>query len=1186
MVRTLAVPLLIFASFIARAQVPIVTSVVPENGPVGTIVTISGINFGSVPGTTAVYFGAVKATVIQLSPTEIKTTVPAGATYKQVSVLVNGLAGISLKPFIVTSVNEILINTGSFSEKVSIEIGGTPYEVAAADLDADGKADMVVAGFKNITVIRNTAVQGNLSQSSFATPVNITTNGISATSTTTGDIDGDGKIDIVAISSAGAANTVSVFLNNTQPGVITATSFTEFAFVTGSNPQKVAVADLDGDGRPELITANGNNSISVLRNLCVPSVLAFTNPVSINSTAGTAETVTAADMDLDGKPDLVEYNFSNNGYNISVLRNQSVTGDIRLNSFALPVSFGSGLISDSDIATGDLDQDGKPDILANFGSNNTISVLKNLSTPGNFNTQSFATKVDFGTGASPLCGKAIADINGDGFPDIISTNRESNTWSVLQNKAQTGVINTASFLPKIDFATGQKPMGVIAADFDGDGMTDIAVVSRESKTAEIYRNQIGDPQISTFTPPGATMGVPLTLMGINFGNDPASLTVKINGTNAKLESVTPSAVTVLVPEGATTGPVAIIKKGKTYVTHTEFTALIMTVTGFSPATAFAGAEVTITGVGFSSNPGRNVVTIGSKEATITSAKPNELKIIVPAGATTGRIAVTTNTIAGSSPATDLVISKVSITGVTFPDLFTAGGPLVSASMSYGNMQEISRITFLSRGITQPAQAFRETSIELSPSEQVSFTIPADFFEDPIGLHMKFVIKDTEGNEIEREGYAWKKYPEGDESQKIPGLSFGKNTENYQIVAVPLELSNISARYTFRELGAFNSSAWRMYRFDGQWTYEIDHDDNWIFPGVGYWFIAKNETDINPGEGTTLRVTERNPFIIKLTPGWNMIGNPYNFTMSWDDVMSFNGNPESVGTLRQFEGGTFGINNKLTRFRGAFVRNQSASDIYIKIPVTNTSGTSRKRSEDFDPKNWEMILTLSDGRISNSLGGFGMNTGASDNTDRWDEVALPLPAGMGSFALVMRDAKEAIVKDVIPAADHYTWNGNVRSTEGVTITWDNGIAQQLGHGLWIELPGYPSLVDMRSSNEIELPPGEHSFRVIFGDQQYMEHIAKVEVTLVGDVATNPFARNSGKLIVPVNFTAESNSVQVNIFDAKGARTPYRFHETYKHGRNMIEWHDDFLQLSPGLYLLAISVAGEDPSQTFYRKFVVE
>src|SRR5688500_13524785 len=86
----------------AAAQAPVFISFSHETGSVGDIVTITGVNFSSLAAENIVYFGSVRAGLISASPTEISVVVPSGATYKPITINVNGLIAESSKPFRVT----------------------------------------------------------------------------------------------------------------------------------------------------------------------------------------------------------------------------------------------------------------------------------------------------------------------------------------------------------------------------------------------------------------------------------------------------------------------------------------------------------------------------------------------------------------------------------------------------------------------------------------------------------------------------------------------------------------------------------------------------------------------------------------------------------------------------------------------------------------------------------------------------------------------------------------------------------------------------------------------------------------------------------------------------------------------------------------------------------------------------
>src|SRR5207237_263505 len=125
-----------------------------------------------------------------------------------------------------------------------------------------------------------------------------------------------------------------------------------------------------------------------------------------------------------------------NDYNntISLYRNVSSNYSLTATSFAPPVVLTSpdGTYSPYGILAADLDGDGKLDIVATDFGGNLVSVYRNTSTPGEINANSFASRVDFATGSQPQ-GVAVADLDGDGRPDILVANTGDGTVSLLRN---------------------------------------------------------------------------------------------------------------------------------------------------------------------------------------------------------------------------------------------------------------------------------------------------------------------------------------------------------------------------------------------------------------------------------------------------------------------------------------------------------------------------------------------------------------------------------------------------------------------------------------------------------------------------------------------------------------------------------------------------------------------------------
>ncbi len=178
-------------------------------------------------------------------------------------------------------------------------------------------------------------------------------------------------------------------------------------------------------------------------------------------------TVTVEDFNGDGKPDLASANFASD--DVSVLMNTTVLAEGPL-AFYDQESFGADIHAFS-VAVADINEDGKHDFVSANIDSDTVSVLLNTTTPG-ASAPSFAARQEFGVGDYPNS-VAVADFNGDGKTDVASANNDSFTISVLLNTTTPGA-GTPSFTVNQEFGTGDSPYSVVAADFNGDGRPDLA----------------------------------------------------------------------------------------------------------------------------------------------------------------------------------------------------------------------------------------------------------------------------------------------------------------------------------------------------------------------------------------------------------------------------------------------------------------------------------------------------------------------------------------------------------------------------------------------------------------------------------------------------------------------------------------------------------------------------------------
>ena len=268
------------------------------------------------------------------------------------------------------------------------------------------------------------------------------------------DFNGDGKSDLVTADNGNAR--VSVLLGNGN-----GTFQAKQDFLTGSQPSSVAVGDFNGDGKNDLATADyGNSTMSILLgngNGTFQAKNAYVSGVGIGL-------LVVGDFDGDGKNDLA----SAEGQDATVsvfLGNGNGTFRAR-KAFA---AYNDGGYS---VAVADVNGDGKSDIVAVDYTAKQVSILLGngngtLHVEQTFDTNRYPTSV------------AVEDFNADGKSDLVTTDDNDNTASVLLGNGN------GTFQAKHSLGTGGGPVSVAVSDFNSDGKIDLVTANHDDGTVSM-----------------------------------------------------------------------------------------------------------------------------------------------------------------------------------------------------------------------------------------------------------------------------------------------------------------------------------------------------------------------------------------------------------------------------------------------------------------------------------------------------------------------------------------------------------------------------------------------------------------------------------------------------------------------------------------------------------------------------
>ncbi len=395
----------------------------------------------------------------------------------------------------------------NFAAAASYNSGGYGgNSIAVGDVNADGFPDLVVADWcaSKLCPSGSVAVLLGNGDGTFQTAVPYASGGLFADSVAIADLRGAGKMDIIVGNCGSVLNNICVGTNG-GVGVLLGngdgTFQTAITYSASYGVAAVAAADVTGDGKPDLLLAT--NCLSGTSYSGCVGVLSgngdgtFASVLTYSSGGYSPGAIAVDDVNGDNKLDVVVAHCGTAADGSCGTGNAGVLLGNGDGTFAAGVVYDSAGIYPDGVVIADVNGDGQPDVVVANSSTSLSDLSGDLGVLLGNGDGTFQPVVAYPSGGFGAASLAVLDVNGDGKLDMVVANCSSTSGDCTGTSGTVGVgvllgIGNGTFQAAVTYASGgNTPFGIAVADLNADSKPDLVVANCEMYMCGSHPGTIG-----------------------------------------------------------------------------------------------------------------------------------------------------------------------------------------------------------------------------------------------------------------------------------------------------------------------------------------------------------------------------------------------------------------------------------------------------------------------------------------------------------------------------------------------------------------------------------------------------------------------------------------------------------------------------------------------------------------------